>query len=56
MEEWKYGSYWIAERELEESRGRNQILSFLHSARRPRYIRPQVVLVRRFGSSDDSVY
>jgi hypothetical protein len=34
--------------------GLNQIFSFLHSGRRPRYIRPLVVFVLGFGSSGGS--
>jgi len=48
-------THQIIESTIEESTGRNQILSFLHSGRRPRYIRPLAVLVRGFGFSGDSL-
>ena len=48
-------SYWITEREPEGSTGRNHILSFLHSASRPGYIRPLVVLARDVRFSGGSV-
>jgi len=38
----------------EESTCRTQILIFLHSGRRPRYISPLVVFVRDLGSSGGS--